>query len=171
MIRFLDILDFPGYRVGEDGSVWSNRVFAKRQPPEGSWHQLKPVLRRGYARVSLRRDGKHHWRSVHSIVLESFIGPCPNGYECCHGPGGRLDNHLANLRWDSRLENGRDQLRHGTAAIGEKKHDAKLSARDIPVIREMLKSGHSRRNIAQVFSVSHAVINGIAWGKLWSHVA
>ena len=63
-----------------------------------------------YLTVSLR--GKT--RTVHRLVIESFTGPCPEGMECCHVNGDRLDNRACNLRWDTRTENNRDLLRHGT---------------------------------------------------------
>lgn len=55
-----------------------------------------------------------HTRAIHRLVLETFVGPRPAGMEGCHGPAGQLDNHLTNLRWDTRSENQLDRVRHGT---------------------------------------------------------
>lgn len=48
-------------------------------------------------------------------VLETFVGPCPEGMECCHFPErDRSNNRLDNLRWDTHHENVLDAVRHGT---------------------------------------------------------
>lgn len=52
---------------------------------------------------------------VHVLVLNAFVGPCPPGLECCHGDGKPARNEVDNLRWDTRLANVRDMIRHGTA--------------------------------------------------------
>jgi len=65
----------------------------------------------GYFAVSLSRNDK---RTIHTLVLEAFVGPCPPGMECCHGPGGADDNTLANLSWGTRSKNMSDTIRDGT---------------------------------------------------------
>lgn len=54
-------------------------------------------------------------------MLEAFVGPCPPGEECCHGPGGPADNRLANLRWDTRQANIRDAVLGGKH-VGSRTH-------------------------------------------------
>jgi NUMOD4 motif/HNH endonuclease len=71
-------------------------------------------LKNGYLRVGLYRNGSQATRTVHSLVAEAFIGPCPPGMEVCHGPQGQLANGRDNLRYGTRSENILDQVRHGT---------------------------------------------------------
>ncbi|UVK63865.1 HNH endonuclease [Gordonia phage LilyPad] len=66
----------------------------------------------GYMKVGLRKDGKKYTRPVHRLVLEAFVGPCPEGMEACHGPYGMLDNRVINLRWDTHSENMKDIKKH-----------------------------------------------------------
>jgi len=54
---------------------------------------------------------------VHVLVLTAFVGPCPEGLECCHGDGKPAHNAVGNLRWDTRLANVHDMIRHGTKYI------------------------------------------------------
>jgi hypothetical protein len=63
-----------------------------------------------YWQVHLMRDGEPWYRvAVHRLVLESFVGPCPDGMEACHANGNGFDNRVENLRWDTHEENMREQ--------------------------------------------------------------
>lgn len=55
----------------------------------------------GYKQVKIR--GKCY--SVHRLVLETFIGPCPPTLECDHINRVRHDNRVENLRWVTSKEN------------------------------------------------------------------
>lgn len=76
----------------------------------------------GYLQVKLCRNGRAVTRLVHRLVLEAFVGRCPDGMEGCHGPSGIEDNSLANLRWDTRHENALDITRHGNNFNVNKTH-------------------------------------------------
>lgn len=69
---------------------------------------------KGYVRFQFSggpRDGQT--TGVHRLVLEAFVGPCPEGMEALHGNAIRNDNRLCNLRWDTKSENSQDRVRHG----------------------------------------------------------
>lgn len=58
-----------------------------------------------YRKVSVGDGyGVKHPR-VHRLVLETFVGPCPEGHDADHINGDREDNRLANLRWLDAVEN------------------------------------------------------------------
>lgn len=63
----------------------------------------------------LTRDGMEKPYYVHRLVLETFVGPAPEGTEGCHYDGNPSNNRLDNLRWDTRAGNHADAVRHGTA--------------------------------------------------------
>jgi NUMOD4 motif len=68
------------------------------------------VSGRGYELVNLTDDdGVKQTRSVHTLVLRTFVGPPPPGQETLHGPGGPLDNSLGNLSYGTRPDNDRDR--------------------------------------------------------------
>lgn len=50
--------------------------------------------------------------SVHRLVLETFVGPCPEGYEADHRNRDRSDNRLSNLRYVTRAENQRNTCKN-----------------------------------------------------------
>lgn len=76
---------------------------------------LSPKLNRwGYSEVNLSKANKQFSRSVHRLVLEAFVGPCPPEHEACHFNDERLDNRLENLRWGTSSENSHDYVRNGS---------------------------------------------------------
>src|SRR5687767_11914154 len=96
-VEYRDVPGFPGYRVGDDGSVWS--AWTRAAPPGcgaiqsvigDRWVRKKyRTNKAGYSRITLRSAaGKDTSQYVHRLVLAAFVGPCPEGMECLHGPGG-----------------------------------------------------------------------------------
>lgn len=66
-----------------------------------------------HVRVTLYRDGTGFTRLVHRLVLEAFVGPCPDGMEGCHWDDDPKNNPLSNLRWDTLSANRHDMVRNG----------------------------------------------------------
>ncbi len=121
MTEYRDIEGFPGYRIGNDGSVWTSwYVFGTgRARPMialigGPWKRMQaPLGKDGYRSVNLTLGGgRKRRRRVHRLVLHHFCGACPDGMEACHNNGNCLDNRAENLRWDTRKANARDRVRH-----------------------------------------------------------
>lgn len=98
---------YAGYEVSNLGNVRSEKQILS--PATGS---------HGYLQVQLRRGNV---RTVHSLVLEAFVGPRPKGMEACHSDGNKLNVNLENLRWDLPKGNAEDKRRHGTAVSGARK--------------------------------------------------
>lgn len=93
---------------------------------------------RGYLRVSLwDGSGKEKKRQVHGLVLSAFVGPRPEGMDCCHNNGNPSDNRIENLRWDTRKNNMADAKAHGTIGIGATHHNSKWSYADRKAIVSM----------------------------------
>ena len=108
------------YEASDFGRVRSTDRFVTRK--NGQKHHRRGVLlkqqstKAGYLYLAIYIDGNKTCNFVHSLVLETFIGLCPDGMECCHGNGNPADNHLQNLRWGTHSDNMQDMLRHGTNA-------------------------------------------------------
>ena len=104
-------------------------------------------------------------RHVHRLVLEAFDRPCPPGMEVLHGPGGRTDNRLANLRYATRSENlGADKHRDGTMAY------AKLDEMIVLACIARPASGESYAVIAADYGVTKITVWNAVNGKSWRHV-
>ncbi len=116
----------------------------------------------GYLFISLDAGSK---RRVHQLVLETFIGPRPEGADGCHANGVRSDNHAVNLRWDTRAGNFADKVTHGTQPRGETHPQAKLTAAQISEVYGLLCCRYSQREVAARFGVSQQLISSIARGE------
>ncbi len=179
-IEYRDISGFPGYRVGNDGTVWSCRPKNGHGPLWGSWRLMKPVVSRNlnnpkgrfYKTVQLCRDGLRPKRKpVHLLVLTAFRGPCPNGMQGCHEDGDRFNNVLSNLRWDTVLKNHADKRIHGTMAQGERTGTSKLKAEQVSEIRAMYATGQFKQvELARRFDTSHRNISIIVRRMAWKHI-
>lgn len=163
------IPEFPNYAITKDGKVWSYK----------SWQFLKSQLTgelgRGYETVILYKNKKRYSKKVHRLVLEVFVGLCPDNMESCHNNGDRLDNRLENLRWDTRKNNHRDAIRHGTHTCltqkGENHSQAKLTRDDIEGIIELYDCGlYTQQELADIYNIDQSVISRIVNKRRWKHI-
>lgn len=160
-VEYREIEGFPGYLVGNDGSVWSNRRRKK------GWRRLRLGLsgrQRVYGYVRLCAPGRHRrWVAVHRLVLEAFVGPQPAGMETCHNDGDPFNNQVGNLRWDTHRENVADCTRHGRKA-------RKLTEAQVLLIRELHRKGVTQTALSAQFNVCQPLISCIVRGHAWKHV-
>lgn len=157
------ILSCPGYSATISGRIWSTKTnkFLHRY--------LSPY---GYFLVSLYLDKKITKR-VNRLILEAFKGSCPKGLECCHNNGVRTDNRLKNLRWDTRSNNAKDAVKHGTHVnnSGENCGTAKLTKQDVRLIRKLYESKKfNQYQLANKFNVNQSNISYIIRRKRWSFI-
>lgn len=162
MPEYRPIDGFPGYSVGDDGTVWSTA--------RGRRRQLKPLLDRdGYHRVCLGTGASRH--SIHKLVLNAFVGPCPEGMECRHFPDqSKTNNTLANLSWTTRSVNSRDKVANGTDARGEKCWNARLTSDQVLSIRRRAAAGERMASIAATTGIPHPHVCNIVARRIWKHL-
>jgi hypothetical protein len=165
---------FPGYRFGEDGSIWSRWRFSGKpictHVIGDKWKPLKPGLRPkdNRKRYTLRGADGYYRRAYGSFfILEAFIGPAPDGLEACHENGNCTDDSAGNLRWDTHSANLLDRRAHGTAPCGEQINTAKLTAE---IVVEIRRIGKPLKQHAQKYGVSEALVSAIIKRKVWQHV-
>lgn len=170
-VIYKDVPSFPGYQVGDDGSVWTfwNRNWRFPRTIGDIPKRMKTTLCDGYPTVCLTRNGKEFSCRVHRLVLEAFVGPCPAGHECAHDNGIRSDCRLSNLAWKTKKANQDDKRRHGTMVCGERHSRAKLTAAQVLEIRA--KQGiETRQLLADKYGVGLSAIKKIFARKNWNHV-
>jgi hypothetical protein len=152
--QWLSVVDWEGlYEVSDRGRVRS----VERIVPQGNHTRTAPsrVLgpgRRGKGKVPfviLSNGPRRQSRSVHLLVLEAFIGPCPPGLEACHWDGDATNNHLDNLRWDTRAANTADMMRHGRHHQANKTH-CKHGHEYTPENTKLVNGGRSCRECHRI---------------------
>lgn len=155
-----DIDNFPGYQVSSAGQVRSSK-------------RGKSILlgfggpRNGYNTVVLYRNGKRFSFSVHSLVLNAFVGVCPEGMECRHLNSVRFDNRLENLKWGTKSENGQDRVKAGNQISGTTHHEAKLNPAKVREMKVLIKMGLTYKTVAAKYgihsSTAWSAVNGENW--------
>lgn len=109
---------FPAYEVSDYGRV---RSYYKRESAfptvwyisDAPQRILQPSSTNGkYFGVHITdADGNTAYRRIASLVLLAFIGPPTDGLEICHNDSNPQNDHLSNLRYDTRASNFLDLLR------------------------------------------------------------
>ena len=173
------IPEFPDYKITKDGRVWSN-------PGKGGGTNIGKYLKfgkniGGYLQIGLYKNGKCYRRTIHRLVLETYVGPCPEGMEACHNNGIKTDNRLENLRWDIRKANHQDAIKHGTHSgflssakqEGEVNKMSKLTNDQVRLIFDSYHDGaYTQQELADYFNVCKMqilrIVNKQAWKHIWS---
>lgn len=149
----------PNYSITKDDRVWSK----PRRRTKGGW--VSPGFVSGYFQVGLcggNRQNAFFRKMVHRLVLETYIGPCPDGMETRHLNGNKTDNRLENLAWGTRIENERDKVQHGRTKLTNEKVQV------IRYLRDVAK--FTLKDIAWQFDVCRATICFVVNRKTWRHV-
>lgn len=171
-IEYRQILAFPGYRVGTDGSVWScwKSTGRGRAICGNEWRRLKESPSQdGHLRVYPCREGKPHQMQISRLVLEAFTGPCPEGMQACHFPDSNpANNNLNNLRWDTGKSNWADRIVHGSVTRGEKNGKHILQSHEVIEIRKLFDAGVCLRTIAEKFNTVISNVRWIGIRKTWA---
>ena len=154
-----------GYEVSNLGRVRSvDRTVLLGGKRQGEIRKLKGRILRlgrhpsGHLTVLL---GAGRTYSVHILVAEAFIGPCPIGCEVLHWDGIPHNCCLDNLRYGTRADNLKDMVFQGKR---------NLTVEQIRQIRIELQFGKTQREVAQQFNVRREVVGAIIAGRHYSHV-
>lgn len=174
-VEYRPIPNFPAYRAGDDGTIWScwaaapGRKGAKQIGTE--WRLLKPTVVNGYNCVKLAKDRRHYLKRVSCLVLEAFVGPRPPGFHACHFPDStRSNDRLSNLMWGSPKENNAHKKIHGTHQAGSKNGSSYLNEEKVRRIRQMFATGmYFQRQLGEMFGVTQSCISEIVLRNTWNN--
>jgi hypothetical protein len=156
------IQEAPTYEVSNLGRV--RRVLDARLQCPGRVLRHK-INMGGYPEVTIYRDGRMLYRTVHRLVCIAFHGQPPTPWhEVAHGDGIRTNACASNLRWATKSENYDDRNRHGTHNKGERNGAAKLTSHQVAAIRV---SPMPSRATAAAFGISKSMVNNIRSGTSW----
>lgn len=134
---------------------------------EGKYLKETPG-RYGHLLVYLCRNGKRKNFMIHRLVLEAFVGPCPEGMEARHFPDRDPENNkISNLSWTDRLTNQHDRIIHGTTNKGINHYTAKLTPYKVELIKRWRTKNLSFRHIARLLEVGQTTVFYAYHGKTW----
>jgi len=115
----------------------------------------------GRPKVGLYKDAVRTDRKVHLLVLETFKGMRPSSHhQACHNDGDIHNNRLDNLRWDTRVANHADSVRHGTAV--PPKPIFKLTPEQAREVSRRRNAGEECLPIARDFGITRQHVGVLA---------
>lgn len=156
-----------GYEVSDLGQVRSLDRLVLYKDGRSRLHRGR-ILRQfslwnGYRTTHL--GAKHMNKYVHHLVARAFMGETPKGMEICHNNGDKLDNSLINLRFDTRINNMADCLKHGTHARGTRSSSAKLTEQQV---REIRTSDLTPYTLAKKYGLHRTTVVDIILKRRWA---
>lgn len=136
----------------------------------GERRTLRPVpTHTGYQQVTLSLWPRQRRVMVNRLIAEVFLPPPRDGQvHVAHLNGNRTDNRVANLEWQTPLENNRAKWAHGTMPVGENHHNAKLTDADVERAHQMREQGYLHREIAAELGVVRQTVGRVLadhWGR------
>lgn len=157
-----DIIDFDGYQVSSYG-----RVMSYKQCKSGKILKNR-INDRGYSLVSLRKNGKKYFKSVHRLVLENF-NPVENmsQLEVNHKDENKQNNNLDNLEWMTHKQN----INYGTAKTrSSAAQSEKIICIDTGIVYDSMRmaseiTGINYGNISSVCNHRIKTAGGYRWEK------
>lgn len=168
--------EYPTYEVSSDGELktfnWKNKGVEKIMRPARDGC--------GYLRTMLKnKEGKFCTIKVHRIVAKTFIPNPENKGEVNHKNGIKTDNRVINLEWCTRSEN----LKHAfdiqlITKKGENNPAATVTEAQVLEIRKNYvygtncrrKGSVTKKQLAEKYNTTFAVIKQIIQGKTWKHL-
>lgn len=124
----------------------------------------QPLHKDGYYRVRLHKHGKQKSFMAHRLVALNFIDLKDGKYFINHIDGNKINNHISNLEWCTRLENASHALSLNLYSTGVSSGRAKLSLSDLKEIKQLQSQGVMQKDIAKKFNVARQAIARLTKG-------
>jgi hypothetical protein len=141
---------FPGYKVDEKGNIYRS---GKKLKPQTSVD--------GYWYVKLSKKGKLTTGYLHKILADAYLPDKPNSNAIAnHIDGNKKHNTLDNLEWTGASGNTAHAFEKGLEAPpnGERNGKSKISDEDAKDIRQAVRSGKPKKDIAKSHGISPAMV-------------
>ncbi len=179
-----NIADFVGfYQVSSYGRIKAlARIIFK---DNGRHVCLKTRIKKlakglhGHLSIALYKHSIVKTYYIHRLVLEAFVGSCPDGCEASHLDGNPKNNHHENLCWETHAENMQRTYEHGTSSKGrtipklqgENNGSSKFTDEQVLEMHRMYLTGqHTLIEIAHKFGADMSYIADIVNGVVRKHL-
>jgi hypothetical protein len=157
---------FPGYEISTFGR-FANCRKGKRVIHAGGAREKGHVIVKPRRAVG-RNSGVQVF--VHTLVLETFVGPRPPGMIIRHLDGNPRNNRLDNLAYGTHAENSADMVRHGRGCQGEKSNTARLTESLVLEMRRKHALGRTSYSLAKEYGVSQWCAYAAVTKRSWKHI-
>lgn len=140
---------FPSLMVSDDGRIFrhGSMVRPRHNPTTG-----RPYINHRGERIYL-----------HHAVLETFVGPRPEGYHALHANDDPDDNRLSNLRWGTLAENMADRRVNNP----DWSHGGPKMTPDQVVQARREHPAVSINALARRYGVAHSTMRKAIRGETW----
>lgn len=165
LLKPIPIAPNQDYMAGEDGLVYSRTKYAGfGRKDYVDWYSLTGHLTgNGYLSISMCHKNKKVTANIHRLICMAFHGqPTSMSHQVRHLDGNPSNNLPSNLQWGTQAENWHDRRSHGTASVGEKHWNAKLTDVERSHIRWAVEKGLcSQRQAARALGMTQGAISAL----------
>lgn len=163
------LTDYIGLYVDKRGNCYSSKSGSIKKRVVLYGVSLLPrkyfLNKMGYCFFSYydRRISNHKNIYIHQLVMQTFVGNCPEGLEIRHLDGNAKNNYLGNLKYGTKSENRIDSIDHKTH------NTQKLNEHQV---LEILAQPFDVTNVslAKRYEVGSNTISRIRRGETWKHL-
>ena len=147
-----------------------------------SHHRLEPFAlkqanhRQGYKKVCVKTPTGIKNKLVHRLVLEAWVGPCPDGCVTNHKNGNKIDNRLDNLEYCTQSENMAHAYGYGLSPKpptkkGSECRLSKLDEHQVIALRAEndRRPGYVKR-LAEKYNITPPTVSKILLRQTWRHI-
>ena len=172
-----------GYEASEGGQIRSPDIEQTLQGNGGTTYTRRRAGRvlklakhsAGYLKCCVvTAEGRQSQRTVHSLVLEAFLGPRPKGLWINHRNGIKTDNRLENLEYCSASDNQRHAVATGLAPKPplrrgtDNDHICRLNEEQVRSIRRDYAEGRGIAGLAREYRVGDSTVRNIVRRNSWA---
>lgn len=170
--EFVSIKGFPNYEISSYGRIlflgksWDvgNNIITRKKKIK------KPNISKGYYHTTIFHNEQGRVVRPHRLVAEHFL-QTPRKENVNHKDGFKLNNHYLNLEWVTVQENVDHAVANGLMDNrGSNQPNSILTESDVRRIKEIIKTGLSKRLIALQYGVARETIQSIATRRTWGHI-
>lgn len=108
--------------------------------------------------------------TIHKLVLEAFVGPCPNGMQCRHLDDDKTNNCIKNLCWGTQSENDRDAYKNGVNVPkrGFESKNCVVTRKNAQRIKKLYRKNKiSQKKLGEKFGISQMTVCNVLREKYY----
>lgn len=122
------------------------------------------VCTTGYPAIEVQTVPRHIRKYIHSLVMESFVGPRPDGFQVNHIDGCKTNNRLPNLEYVTCQQNLEHAARLG---LSTNSGSFKLDAVKVRALRRRYQEIGHCETVAAEFGIDESNVFRIVTRQHW----